>query len=48
MRSHDAEILFTDAYCKVCSAQLISQSQRVAHYEVRHKRLSRREDVPKR
>ncbi|XP_042200505.1 zinc finger matrin-type protein 4-like [Callorhinchus milii] len=27
--------LFTDAYCKVCSAQLISQSQRVAHYESR-------------
>ncbi|XP_036385955.1 zinc finger matrin-type protein 4-like [Megalops cyprinoides] len=27
--------LFTDSYCKVCSAQLISQSQRVAHYESR-------------
>ncbi|XDV20933.1 hypothetical protein PO909_026137 [Leuciscus waleckii] len=27
--------LFTDSYCKVCSAQLISESQRVAHYEVR-------------
>lgn len=27
--------LFTDTYCKVCSAQLISESQRVAHYEVR-------------
>lgn len=26
--------LFTDSYCKVCSAQLISESQRVAHYEV--------------
>ncbi|XP_048032623.1 zinc finger matrin-type protein 4-like isoform X2 [Megalobrama amblycephala] len=25
--------LFTDSYCKVCSAQLISESQRVAHYE---------------
>ncbi|XP_048474639.1 zinc finger matrin-type protein 4 isoform X3 [Rhincodon typus] len=25
--------LFTDTYCKVCSAQLISESQRVAHYE---------------
>uniref|UniRef100_A0A3B3QFH4 Zinc finger matrin-type 4 n=1 Tax=Paramormyrops kingsleyae TaxID=1676925 RepID=A0A3B3QFH4_9TELE len=29
------EGLFTDSYCKVCSAQLISQSQRVAHYESR-------------
>uniref|UniRef100_A0A3Q1G7W0 Uncharacterized protein n=1 Tax=Acanthochromis polyacanthus TaxID=80966 RepID=A0A3Q1G7W0_9TELE len=34
--------LFTDSYCKVCSAQLISESQRVAHYEflgdvLRHK-----------
>lgn len=27
--------LFTDSYCKVCSAQLISESQRVAHYEVK-------------
>uniref|UniRef100_A0A3B4TP88 Zinc finger matrin-type 4 n=1 Tax=Seriola dumerili TaxID=41447 RepID=A0A3B4TP88_SERDU len=27
--------LFTDSYCKVCSAQLISESQRVAHYESR-------------
>ncbi|XP_030057670.1 zinc finger matrin-type protein 4 isoform X2 [Microcaecilia unicolor] len=27
--------LFTESYCKVCSAQLISQSQRVAHYESR-------------
>ncbi|XP_016369938.1 zinc finger matrin-type protein 4-like [Sinocyclocheilus rhinocerous] len=27
--------LFTDSYCKVCSAQLISDSQRVAHYESR-------------
>ncbi|XP_030623981.1 zinc finger matrin-type protein 4 [Chanos chanos] len=27
--------LFTDSYCRVCSAQLISQSQRVAHYESR-------------
>ncbi|CAG12571.1 unnamed protein product [Tetraodon nigroviridis] len=26
--------LFTHTYCRVCSAQLISQSQRVAHYEV--------------
>ncbi|CAL8235984.1 unnamed protein product [Arctogadus glacialis] len=25
--------LFTDSYCRVCSAQLISESQRVAHYE---------------
>lgn len=29
------QALFTDTYCKVCSAQLISESQRVAHYEVR-------------
>ncbi|CDQ62568.1 unnamed protein product [Oncorhynchus mykiss] len=28
--------LFTDTYCKVCSAQLISESQRIAHYEVRN------------
>ncbi|XP_054466070.1 zinc finger matrin-type protein 4 [Anoplopoma fimbria] len=27
--------LLTDSYCKVCSAQLISESQRVAHYESR-------------
>uniref|UniRef100_A0A670Z4D1 Zinc finger matrin-type 4 n=1 Tax=Pseudonaja textilis TaxID=8673 RepID=A0A670Z4D1_PSETE len=27
--------LFTESYCRVCSAQLISESQRVAHYEVR-------------
>ncbi|KAA0703858.1 Zinc finger matrin-type protein 4 [Triplophysa tibetana] len=27
--------LFTDSYCRVCSAQLISESQRVAHYESR-------------
>ncbi|KFP31877.1 Zinc finger matrin-type protein 4, partial [Colius striatus] len=27
--------LFTESYCKVCSAQLISESQRVAHYESR-------------
>ncbi|XP_055503066.1 zinc finger protein isoform X2 [Leucoraja erinacea] len=25
--------LFTDSYCNTCNAQLISQSQRVAHYE---------------
>ncbi|KAM8924123.1 zinc finger matrin-type protein 4 isoform 1-T1 [Pelodytes ibericus] len=25
--------LFTDTYCKICNAQLISESQRVAHYE---------------
>uniref|UniRef100_A0A8C5AYG4 Uncharacterized protein n=1 Tax=Gadus morhua TaxID=8049 RepID=A0A8C5AYG4_GADMO len=30
--------LFTDSYCRVCSAQLISESQRVAHYEVRSSR----------
>ncbi|KAJ8286780.1 hypothetical protein GJAV_G00043210 [Gymnothorax javanicus] len=27
--------LFTDSYCRVCSAQLISQSQRLAHYQSR-------------
>ncbi|XP_034277979.1 zinc finger matrin-type protein 4 isoform X2 [Pantherophis guttatus] len=27
--------LFTESYCRVCSAQLISESQRVAHYESR-------------
>ncbi|XP_067858896.1 zinc finger protein [Heptranchias perlo] len=25
--------LFTDSYCNICNAQLISESQRVAHYE---------------
>ncbi|XP_068111293.1 zinc finger matrin-type protein 4 isoform X2 [Hyperolius riggenbachi] len=25
--------LFTETYCKICNAQLISESQRVAHYE---------------
>jgi hypothetical protein len=36
MKSSDIDQdLFTDTYCKVCSAQLISESQRVAHYEVR-------------
>lgn len=36
MKSSDIDQdLFTDSYCKVCSAQLISESQRVAHYEVR-------------
>ncbi|XP_076848353.1 zinc finger matrin-type protein 4 isoform X1 [Brachyhypopomus gauderio] len=36
MKSAEAERgLFTDSYCKVCSAQLISESQRVAHYESR-------------
>lgn len=35
MRSAEVDQgLFTDSYCRVCSAQLISQSQRVAHYEV--------------
>ncbi|KAK2093550.1 hypothetical protein P7K49_027288 [Saguinus oedipus] len=34
MKSSDIDQdLFTDSYCKVCSAQLISESQRVAHYE---------------
>ncbi|NXN10971.1 ZMAT4 protein, partial [Indicator maculatus] len=36
MKSSDIEQeLFTESYCKVCSAQLISESQRVAHYESR-------------
>lgn len=36
MKSSDIDQeLFTETYCKVCSAQLISESQRVAHYEVR-------------
>lgn len=35
MKSSDIDQeLFTESYCKVCSAQLISESQRVAHYEV--------------
>uniref|UniRef100_A0A8C2DP90 Zgc:171482 n=1 Tax=Cyprinus carpio TaxID=7962 RepID=A0A8C2DP90_CYPCA len=25
--------LFTESYCNICNAQLISESQRVAHYE---------------
>nr|XP_033799159.1 zinc finger matrin-type protein 4-like isoform X1 [Geotrypetes seraphini] len=25
--------LFTDSYCNICNAQLISRSQRIAHYE---------------
>ncbi|GAB0200295.1 zinc finger matrin-type protein 4 [Grus japonensis] len=34
MKSSDTDQeLFTESYCKVCSAQLISESQRVAHYE---------------
>ncbi|CAH2323009.1 zinc finger matrin-type 4-like isoform X1 [Pelobates cultripes] len=35
MKSAEVEgrTLFTDAYCKICNAQLISESQRVAHYE---------------
>ncbi|TRY57701.1 hypothetical protein DNTS_025919 [Danionella cerebrum] len=36
MKSTEADPgLFSDIYCKVCSAQLISESQRVAHYESR-------------
>ncbi|XP_027600144.1 zinc finger matrin-type protein 4 [Pipra filicauda] len=36
MKSSDVDQeLFTESYCKVCSAQLISESQRVAHYESR-------------
>ncbi|KAL1262642.1 hypothetical protein QQF64_005381, partial [Cirrhinus molitorella] len=27
------EGLFTESYCNICNAQLISESQRVAHYE---------------
>lgn len=35
MKSSDVDQeLFTESYCRVCSAQLISESQRVAHYEV--------------
>lgn len=26
--------LFTESYCNICNAQLISESQRIAHYEV--------------
>lgn len=26
--------LFTESYCNICNAQLISESQRTAHYEV--------------
>uniref|UniRef100_A0A8C5Q989 U1-type domain-containing protein n=1 Tax=Leptobrachium leishanense TaxID=445787 RepID=A0A8C5Q989_9ANUR len=35
MKSAEVEgrTLFTDTYCKICNAQLISESQRVAHYE---------------
>ncbi|OXB62728.1 hypothetical protein ASZ78_010795 [Callipepla squamata] len=34
MKSSDIDQeLFTESYCRVCSAQLISESQRVAHYE---------------
>ncbi|XP_041424647.1 zinc finger matrin-type protein 4-like isoform X2 [Xenopus laevis] len=37
MKMNSAEVedrvLFTDTYCKICNAQLISESQRVAHYE---------------
>ncbi|XP_065712905.2 zinc finger matrin-type protein 4 isoform X2 [Patagioenas fasciata] len=34
MKSSDVDQeLFTESYCRVCSAQLISESQRVAHYE---------------
>ncbi|NWY71490.1 ZMAT4 protein, partial [Erithacus rubecula] len=36
MKASDSDQeLFTESYCKVCSAQLISESQRVAHYESR-------------
>ncbi|XP_078521889.1 zinc finger matrin-type protein 4 [Lissotriton helveticus] len=35
MKSEIDQELFTESYCKVCSAQLISESQRVAHYESR-------------
>ncbi|XP_064896877.1 zinc finger matrin-type protein 4 isoform X1 [Columba livia] len=36
MKSSDVDQeLFTESYCRVCSAQLISESQRVAHYESR-------------
>ncbi|KAI4899295.1 hypothetical protein NFI96_005652, partial [Prochilodus magdalenae] len=26
-------VLFTESYCSICKAQLISQSQRIAHYQ---------------
>lgn len=29
--------IFTEAQCKVCSALLISESQRLAHYQVRER-----------
>lgn len=32
--------LFTESYCNICNAQLISESQRTAHYEVRLVSLS--------
>lgn len=32
--------LFTESYCNICNAQLISESQRTAHYEVRLDLLS--------
>uniref|UniRef100_A0A673KWH7 Zinc finger matrin-type protein 4-like n=1 Tax=Sinocyclocheilus rhinocerous TaxID=307959 RepID=A0A673KWH7_9TELE len=43
MKSTEVDLgLFTDSYCKVCSAQLISESQRVAHYEVSNSRTHTR------
>ncbi|EQB78681.1 hypothetical protein CB1_001095022 [Camelus ferus] len=43
MKSSDLDQdLFTDSYCKVCSAQLISESQRVAHYERRSEPITHR------
>lgn len=32
--------LFTESYCNICNAQLISESQRTAHYEVSRSTLS--------
>lgn len=32
--------LFTESYCNICNAQLISESQRTAHYEVSRSTLT--------
>ncbi|KAG8512503.1 Zinc finger matrin-type protein 4 [Galemys pyrenaicus] len=46
MKSSDIDQdLFTDSYCKVCSAQLISESQRVAHYESENHLLEQKHPV---
>ncbi|CAF98707.1 unnamed protein product, partial [Tetraodon nigroviridis] len=33
--------LFTESYCYICNAQLISESQRTAHYEVKREKKSK-------